>query len=110
LSVNSNSSNQINMNLDEFYSKINRGELTLKQIQRFLIDNGARCWNCGRKYRGGEIKAYPHEGGYSILVRNSYTKKKRRMWVYMLCKKCGYQTALWKIITLGSILDIKEVD
>jgi len=96
------------MNLDEFYSKINRGELTLKQIQRFLIDNGARCWTCKRKYRGGEIRAYPHEGG--VLVRNSYTKKKRKMWVYLECRKCGYQQALWKILTLGGVLEIKEVD
>jgi len=96
------------MKTEEFISKIQKGELTLKQIQRFLIDNGARCWNCGRKYRGGEIKAYPHEGG--VLVRNSYTKHKRKMWVYMECRKCGYQTALWKILTLGGVLEIKEVD
>jgi hypothetical protein len=38
---------------EEFISKIQKGELTLKQIQRFLLDNKARCWNCGKRYRGG---------------------------------------------------------
>lgn len=50
----------------------------------------ARC-DCGKQFEVNELKCYPHPDG--IYVEG----KTGKQWVFCKCKKCGTETALWKI-------------
>lgn len=39
----------------------------------------------------GKIKYYPHAGGWRV---DGFSE---RVWLYKVCKKCGYEWALWKL-------------
>lgn len=45
---------------------------------------------CGKRYEITEVIGYPHEGGLA-------DKDKKVWWPYIVCPKCGYQLAYWKI-------------
>ena len=47
-----------------------------------------------------QLKSYPHPNGWRVKGLSE------RVWLYVECKKCGYQWALWK---LGVPMDV-EVD
>lgn len=51
---------------------------------------------CGRALSGANLRFYDHDGGYRTL--NSYHEEmKEKQWIYVHCKKCGYDMALHKI-------------
>lgn len=56
-----------------------------------LIDSKKPVCICGEPLQGSGLKTYPHEGGEIVYG------KPGRQWVYVHCKKCGYDMALHKI-------------
>jgi len=64
---------------------------TLQEIATAIIQKDGRCVNCGHPFDLEDIKTFDHEGG---IVVKGYDKKQ---WVYFHCKKCEYDSALWKI-------------
>ena len=67
-------------------------EHTLQEIETGLIQKDARCITCGQPFNIGDIRCYPHEGGIKV---KGY---KDKQWVYMHCRNCGYDNALWKLL------------
>jgi len=64
------------------------------ELQKYIeLITKTKCTFCGRKLpiRDSAIKMYPHDGGWNV---NGYDKKQ---WLYIICPKCGYQWALWKL-------------
>jgi hypothetical protein len=49
------------------------------------------CSFCGSSLKGVPISYYPHDAGWTVsgLVG--------KFWLYLVCPKCGYQWALWKL-------------
>lgn len=69
------------------------------------LAEGKRCVSCGRTIpairqirpvsetppRGWVLEYYPHDGGWDV---DGFPHK---LWLYIVCPKCHYQSALWKI-------------
>jgi C4-type Zn-finger protein len=51
-----------------------------------------RCVGCSSPLDIGGLRMYPHRWGYYD------PKTGERYWVYMICQKCGYQNAAWKLL------------
>lgn len=70
--------------------------VSIGEIADFIIINEDRlfCGGCGRKLKdvSWSLEMYPHSGGVLIKERGE------KMWVYVHCRFCGYDTALWKLI------------
>ncbi len=68
--------------------------MTVAELLGRLIEHEDKlvCQACFTKLAVDDIDGfdYLHEGG--ILI-----KEKGRVWLYLHCKKCGYDTALWKL-------------
>ena len=64
---------------------------SLFDFQSEILRLGGKCLSCGKEFQYGDIAWYEHPGG--VEVKESPNK----LWVYFECRKCGYQTALWKI-------------
>ena len=52
---------------------------------------GLQTCDCGEPITPLTIDMYPHEGGIKV---DGETKKQ---WVYIHCRKCQYDWALWKL-------------
>jgi hypothetical protein len=52
---------------------------------------GYVCPTCGTILETADILGYPRDGG--LYVENY----KMRLWVFARCRKCGYDTAWWKL-------------
>jgi hypothetical protein len=52
---------------------------------------GYVCPSCGTGFRPDDILGYPHDGGLYI------EQYKMKLWVFGRCRKCGYDTAWWKL-------------
>ena len=57
----------------------------LEQISDF------RCRWCGADMKGESVHGYEHVGGWVV---HGYDEKQ---WLYIVCPKCHYQWALWKL-------------
>lgn len=55
-----------------------------------MADKAPRCEWCRAPLRG-PIQHYPHPGGWKVAGEEG------RQWLYVVCPKCGYQWALWKL-------------
>ena len=66
--------------------------MSLLEIELFLVENQAACLSCGKPMALGEIRTYDHAGGWPVKDFPI------EQWVFMLCSKCGYGTALWKLL------------
>jgi hypothetical protein len=66
-------------------------DMTLQEIAAAVIQKHGCCASCGEPLDLNDIKTYDHEGGIAV---KGYDKKQ---WVYFHCKKCDYDSALWKI-------------
>ena len=53
------------------------------------IFEDAKCLTCGESLRGAPVFGYEHPGGVNV--------DGRRLWVFAVCVKCGYQNSLNKI-------------
>jgi hypothetical protein len=76
-----------NGTLDEGPSYIWLGHI--EEIAKLF--EGYVCPSCGTPFTHADILGYPHDGG--IYVENY----KMRLWVFARCRKCGYDTAWWKL-------------
>ncbi|RLJ01726.1 MAG: hypothetical protein DRP08_05190 [Candidatus Aenigmatarchaeota archaeon] len=65
---------------------------TLKEIAKLIVKSGKCCRYCGYRFTTDDIRCYPHKGGIEVKGYEG------RQWVYMHCRKCGYDWALWKLI------------
>jgi hypothetical protein len=52
---------------------------------------GYVCPTCGTGFRPDDILGYPHDGGLYI------EQYKMKLWVFGRCRRCGYDTAWWKL-------------
>ena len=59
---------------------------------REFIENKCKCLVCGSSMT---MDMYPHEGGVHVV---SGGESIGMQWVYGHCNKCGYDSALWKLI------------
>jgi len=66
--------------------------MNLAKIAKTLVSKGAKCIMCGTLFSERDIESYDHGSGISV---KDYDKPQ---WVYMTCRKCHYQSALWKIL------------
>jgi hypothetical protein len=66
--------------------------MTLKEIAAAVIQLSGECVSCGHPFDLDDIQTYNHDGGIEV---KGYDK---RQWVYFHCKKCEYDSALWKIV------------
>lgn len=64
---------------------------TLEQIEAEILERGGKCANCGKPLTRGSIRSYPHPDGIE-------TADKGKQWVYFHCKRCGLDSALWKVL------------
>jgi hypothetical protein len=51
-----------------------------------------KCIGCSSPLDIGGLRMYPHRWGYYD------PKTGERYWVYIICRKCGYQNAAWKLL------------
>jgi hypothetical protein len=65
---------------------------SLFDFQSEILANGGKCISCGTEFKYGDINWYEHDGG--IEVKES---PGRPLWLFFDCRKCGYQSALWKV-------------
>lgn len=65
---------------------------TLEQIEQMILEQNAKCVNCGRPLTKGSIRSYDHKDGIKV------EGFKEKQWVYFHCKHCGLDSALWKVI------------
>jgi hypothetical protein len=56
------------------------------------IDGTLKCVGCSSLLDIGDLRMYPHRWGYYD------PKTGERYWVYIICRKCGYQNAAWKLL------------
>lgn len=61
-----------------------QAEPFLKQIKKFTC-------SCGADLKDQPIIAYPHGAGWKVKDLDSL------QWLYIVCPKCHYQWALWKL-------------
>lgn len=66
-------------------------EMTLKQIEEWLIEHNAVCKSCCYPIQQKDLESYPHEQGHKVV--GCYCKQ----WIHTNCKVCGYESALWKL-------------
>ena len=66
-------------------------DMTLQEIAVAVCQKHGSCVTCGMPFDLDDIKTYDHEGGIAV---KGYDKKQ---WVYLHCKKCEYDSALWKV-------------
>jgi len=73
--------------LDEFFDY---EPVTDESILEIFED--ADCLSCGESLRGAPVYGYEHPDGVNI--------DGRRLWVFAVCPKCGYQNSFAKIMAL----------
>ena len=56
------------------------------------INGTLKCVGCSSLLDIGDLRMYPHRWGYYD------PKTGERYWVYIICRKCGYQNAAWKLL------------
>jgi len=66
--------------------------LTLRDIAVRVRVLGGVCASCGRTLFINSIHSYDHDGGLPV---QGFAEKQ---WVYFHCKRCGYDSALWKVL------------
>lgn len=60
---------------------------------------GARqsCISCGQPLTNADLRGYPHDQGYPVLIRGPDGQETVEvLWLYLECP-CGYGNALWKL-------------
>lgn len=73
--------------------------VTLIDVLERLIESASKgrlkCAGCGEPIddRGMTIGMYLHEGGIPLKVGDG-----RRLWVYVECPRCGYQSSTSKLL------------
>lgn len=73
--------------------------VTVAEVLERLIESASRgrlkCVGCGEPIedRGMTIGMYLHEGGIPLKRGDE-----RRLWVYVECPKCGYQSSVSKLL------------
>ena len=50
-----------------------------------------KCRCCNAELKGIRINWYHHKGGWKIEGMSM------RVWLFIICPKCSYQNALWKL-------------
>jgi len=89
--------------VEEFFGK---REFSRDEILKFLTENNEKlkCVGCGRSLIDTiwYLDHYPHDGGIYLKEYG------RRMWVYIHCEKCGYETALWKLVRQYEVLETRK--
>ena len=63
--------------------------MKLEDYQKLL--KGKKCRWCGTPLEDLPIEHYDHDDGWEV------EGFERRQWLYVVCPKCGYQWALWKL-------------
>lgn len=48
-----------------------------------------KCW-CGNELHAEDLEHYPHDDGWTVDGMG-------KQWLYIPCKKCGYEWAIWKL-------------
>lgn len=66
--------------------------MSLEEIAKTLVSQGATCIMCHTPFRKQDIESYNHSSGIDVKGCD------KPQWVYMTCRKCLYQSALWKIL------------
>jgi hypothetical protein len=61
----------------------------LKKVK--TLEDPLKCHWCLTDLSNENIKAYPHNGGLELEGRSGL------FWLYIICPKCGYEWALWKL-------------
>lgn len=65
---------------------------SLKELDEQLDRNNAQCIDCDTLLKDSKLFHYDHNGGVML------TEYPVKQWVYLRCKSCGYENALWKIL------------
>ena len=74
----------VNQSLDESLYEL----ITDPAILEVFED--AECVSCGEPLAGAPVYGYEHPDGINV--------DGRKLWVFAVCPKCGYQNALWKVL------------
>jgi C4-type Zn-finger protein len=64
----------------------------ISTLVKKVTDRSLRCVSCSSPLDIGGLRMYPHRWGYYD------PKTGERYWVYIICRKCGYQNAAWKLL------------
>jgi hypothetical protein len=56
------------------------------------INGTLKCVGCSSLLDIGDLRMYPHRWGHYD------PRTGERYWVYIICRKCGYQNAAWKLL------------
>ena len=64
---------------------------SIKELRDVIDRAKIHCKYCGTLLKGKNLKWYKHDGGR--LVKDF----PYRVWLYVVCEKCKYQWALWKL-------------
>lgn len=64
---------------------------SLREIGQVIDESNLHCHFCEAPLDGDAVCRYDHDGG--IMVKDFPVKQ----WVYVHCRKCGYDWALWKL-------------
>lgn len=70
------------------------GDTVLSESQAQPFKNQIQitsCRWCGADLSEEPIRAYPHSAGWTVLGFEE------PQWLYIVCPRCGYQWALWKL-------------
>ena len=67
-------------------------EQNLFAIAHYVFSHKGKCVNCGALLEEGSLKSIDHEFGIEV------EGKENPQWIYFHCKKCGYDSALWKVL------------
>ncbi|MGH7164463.1 MAG: hypothetical protein ACREIS_02930 [Nitrospiraceae bacterium] len=65
--------------------------LTLAEYRQLALEASPRCPDCGESFGGQILDYYPHSRGWKV------TGFVERLWLYLTCRRCGYQWSLWKL-------------
>ena len=72
-----------------------RGEIVLEYPLFRDIASRSRCITCNKPLSRARILGYPHEGGIYLVDKDRNIDG--RYWIYIRCRRCGYDNALWKL-------------
>jgi len=72
------------------------------RIIKFFEDK--RCLTCGHPLKMAPIYGYEHPEGVEV--------DGKKLWIFAICQKCGYQNSLTKILTLKKHVNpwVEEVE
>lgn len=82
---------KLNSSLSSSVSDPQLASVTLGQISRMVKRARRKTCDCGKSLTSAIVYTYDHECGDTLP---GFSKPQ---WVFLICRRCGYQWAYWKI-------------